>query len=78
MSEMVVLLAGSQISAGLLKLFWLLGHRKEPSGYWVLGHLPHQVPSSPITEADQMTRSRKSLGGSKPLSFHNDHGTFKA
>ena len=40
----------------------------------VLGHLPDQGPPPLIAQFGQAARSRKSLGGSKLLTFKNDGG----
>ena len=44
------------------------------SDHQVLGHLPNQGPSRPISQFGRAACSRKSLGGSKPLPFKNDGG----
>jgi hypothetical protein len=44
------------------------------SDHRVLGHLPDQGPSAPIARFGWAASSRKSLGGSKLLSFNCDGG----
>ena len=60
---MVVLLEVSPMSKAEL-------HQSE---YWVLGHLPDQG-SPPIAQFGWAASSRKSLGGTKLLTFKNDGG----
>lgn len=38
---------------------------------WVLGHLPDQRPSCPVPQCGCMANSRKCLGGSRLVPFHN-------
>ena len=63
---MVVLLEGYPISTEEL---W-----RSVSDHRVLGHLPHQGHSPPISQFGQSASSRKSLVGSKHLPFKNDGG----
>jgi hypothetical protein len=60
---MVGLLEGSPISTEELELC--------QTDHQVLGHLPDQGPSPPIAQFCRAASTRKSLGGSKSLSFKN-------